>query len=196
MAENGKQTVDPAQAAETPTDGADLDSLLKEWGDSPKPDPTVGRVLNAVKPVIDFARTEQAKRAIDEQTEGMNSALDFMREAEDYKEFPKKWIRGYLEVYAAENTSFADAFQDRSGNPEAWKSELAKARDVFPEWVKELPGNSVRSDVEAAKAAVSGTSTERDDEGDSDEPAAIDLWQLSDSDFVRQTEKRLAKGKR
>ena len=117
------------------------------------------------------------------------------REGETHKDFPKRWMKGYLEVYAQENQSFVNAFADRNSNPQNWRAELAKAKEAFPEALKELPGNKVRSDVEAAKAAVSGTSTEPPDDDD-DGPSAIELWQMTPSDFVRHTERLKAKAGR
>lgn len=200
-AESGKQSgTDGAKASETPPVGTEsLDSLLQKWSESSSASPddagnVVGRVLKKVEPALDFVATQAAKTQIESLQTDLNAALDFMLEPADYKDFPKRWMRGYLEGYSTENDSFSKAFEARSEHPDAWRSELAKARDAFPEWLKELPGSKVRSDVEAAKAAVSGTSTERVDASEeSEQEQAVKLMQMSEGDYRRHVEREIAK---
>ncbi|MGI9502506.1 MAG: hypothetical protein ACR2RE_05575 [Geminicoccaceae bacterium] len=199
--ENGKQSgTDGAQASETSPVGTDktLDSSLEEWGgSSPAPDNTrdvVGRVLKKVEPVIDFARTQAAKEENDAVEKDLNEALDFMIEPEEFKDFPKFWVKGYLEAHSAENPAFADAFNKRGENPEGWRAALSEARDKFAERAGQLPGSKVRSDVEAAKAAVSGTTNERADVPEkSEQEQAVELMQLSEGDYRRYVEREIAK---
>ena len=200
--ESGKQGQgDGANASETSTVGTDktLDSLLDEWGNSSSasPDKTgdvVGRVIKEVKPVIDFARTEAARRANEQDEKDLKSALEFMAEPDEFKEFPEFWMKSYLEGYSADNPAFVDAFAKRGENPEIWKAALNEAREKFGERIKELPGSKVRSDVEAAKAAVSGTSNEPLDELEkSEQEQAAELMDMSEADFQRWQKQEFAK---
>lgn len=200
-AESGKQSgIDGAQASETSPVGTEsLDSLLAKWTESSSASPddagnVVGRVLKKVEPALDFVATQAAKTQIEGLQTDLNAALDFMLEPADYKDFPKRWMRGYLEGYSTENASFSKAFEARGESPDAWRSELAKAREAFPEWLKELPGSKVRSDVEAAKAAVSGTSTEPVDGPEkSEQEQAVELMQMSEGDYRRWVQRETAK---
>ena len=198
--ESGKNTGDEnAKASEKSGvgTGKSLDSLLAEWGESSSAEPekdVVGRVLKKVEPALDFVRTEQERREIESLQGDLDSALNFMLEPDEYKEFPKRWMRGYLEGYSTENQDFSKAFAERREHPEKWKSELARAREQFPEWLKELPMSKVRTDVEAAKAAVKGSSTERVEEPDkSEQEQAAELFDMSEGEYRRTIRKELAK---
>ena len=193
--ETGKQT-DPNAAQAAEGTAGELDSILDEWGKSPSNEPdkvrdAVGTTLKSLKPVIDFARTEQSRREVEVLDKDLNAALDFM--AEENKDLPKRWMRGFLEGYSLENQDFANAFNDRGQNPSAWKGQLSKAREALPEWLKELPGSTVRSDLEAAKATVSGTSTTEPTEADPDEAQAIDLMEMPEAEYQRHVRKQIAK---
>lgn len=201
-AESGKQSgTDGAQASETTPVGTDksLDSLIAEWGESSSATPdnagdVVGRVLKKVEPALNFVAAQAAKTESEDLTKDLNAALDFMLEPDEYKDFPKRWMRSFLEGYSTESDSFSNAFENRHANPDTWRSELAKAREAFPEWAKELPGSKVRSDVEAAKAAVSGTSNERADPAEkSEQEQAVELMQMSEGEYRRHVELEIAK---
>ena len=200
--ESGKQSgTDGANAPETPPVGTDktLDQLLADWSESSSANPdsagtVVGRVLKKVEPVIDFARNAAAKEENEQVEKDLKAALDFMTEPEEFKDFPEFWMKGYLEAHSAEDPSFADAFNKRGDNPDAWKAALSKAREKLSERASELPGSKVRSDVEAAKAAVSGTSTEpAKPDQKSEQEQALALMQMSEGDYRRHVEQELAK---
>ena len=199
MTEEGKQAAaDGPDRSKTPGAGTDLDSLLNEWNQSSTAEPNTRDVVQAirkeVKPVIDFARTEASRKANEEIEKDLNSAVAFMKEPEEYKDFPEFWVKGYLEAYSAENPSFTEAFEERGKNPEQWSAALSKARDSFAERAGQLPGSKVRSDVEAAKAAVTGTSPERSEEPEkSEQEQAAELFEMSEADYRRHVQKETAK---
>jgi len=172
-----------------PTAGqSDLDTLLKEFETS-ETKPDIGRVLRPLEPVIEFARTEMAGRAKKEVEDDINKALDYSYEAEELKGVPKRFVRGYYEAYASENPDFVQAFTDRGKNPKGWKAALEGARtEMVKEW-KEVPTNTIRTDVEAARAAISGTVQP----GEAPKLDPRKLMKMSGSEYRAMVEEEIAK---
>lgn len=173
--------------------GADLDGLLNEF-ENPNPGAAQPRaadtsVLKALKPVIDFANTEMNARAKAALDNDIKSAVSFVQEDEAAKAMPPRFVRGFLEGYAAENETFAQAFQNRQKDPATWQKQLGEARGAFLEEIKTLPGNTVKSDVEAARAAVSGRS---EPVGDKSAPSAVELVAMPQRDFDALVSKQIA----
>jgi hypothetical protein len=78
-----------------------------------------------------------------------------MREAEPFKGMKDRLIRGALHDYARENQDFDQAFRNRQADPKAWQTARTKAREnLLKELAEESKGSDVRSDIEAATAAV------------------------------------------
>lgn len=184
---NGGQ---PARA-ETGSAGADLDGLLKEF-ETPNPGTASPRadmsVLKAIKPVIDYVDTEMKTKAKSALDEDIKKAVGFVKEDESAKALPDKLVRGFLEGHAVEDESFARAFQNRQADPSTWQAKLADARKALAEEIKSLPGNMVKSDVEAARAAVAGRSEPVGDTA----PSAIELASMSQRDFDDYVKKQIA----
>jgi hypothetical protein len=146
-----------APRLEAPEAKSDLDKLLSEFeGAKPKPTQEPPQDLTRLEPVIRFAQDEMESRARQSIQKDIDRATSFMLEPEELKPIPPKFARGFLEAYAQDNPSFAQAFKSRGNDPRRWVSELEEARKAFAEEAKELPGNTVRTDIEAAKASVSG----------------------------------------
>ncbi len=138
---------------------SELDSLLKEF-DEKKPDVAKADVFRDLAPVAEYAKAQMEKEQRDALKVDVDAAIGFMKEPEELKEFPTKLVRGFLVDRASEDPSFETAFNERGKNPAAWNSALEKAREDFVTEVKTLPINQVRTEVEAAKATVQGSSTE------------------------------------
>lgn len=174
MAEN-EQTVEPEQQQATENQAAsgesELDTLLQEYQESsestsgpkssdqpkPRPDPKLRRDLQEVVSYVQEERQTKVDEALKADVE---AAVEFIGEVEELKDFPVRLRSGFLHDLAANNLDFSEAFKQRKESPDAWSKALVAARDEMIEEVKNLPGNEVRSDVEAAKAAVSGSSNE------------------------------------
>lgn len=163
----------------------DLDKLLKEF-DSPsetsKPEATVS--LKAISPVIKFVNEEMIAKQNERLSKDISDAVSFVKEGDVAKEISTKLVRGYLEGYAAENDSFKNAFLNRNGNTDEWKRQLGEAKKAFLEEIKSLPSsqNMVQSDIEAARASVSGRVSQPG------EPKPLDpnaLMSLSDQEFEK-----------
>lgn len=188
---NGGQTA----RTEIGSAGTDLDGLLNEF-ESPKPvtqpRPDIS-VLKAIKPVIDYVDTEMKTKAKTALDEDIKKAVSFVKEDESVKALPDKIVRGFLEGHAAEDPSFAQAFQNRQADPNTWQAKLADARKAFSEEVKGLPGNMVKSDVEAARAAVAGSRSEP--VGDK-QPSAVELSRMSQREFDNYWKQIAANSKR
>lgn len=165
------ETPKPADGAPNGTAGgsaagtADFDKLLAEYttgtvSTDTQPKADVGKVLSELKPVIDYATTELAERHKTALKKDLDAAIDFVKEDDGAKDIPPKVIRGMLEFYASENPEFAKAFENRTKDKAGWQAQLAVARKAVAADLKDLaPGTRVVSDVAAAKAAVSGSSS-------------------------------------
>lgn len=176
------ETPNPADGAPNGTAGgsaagtADFDRLLAEYttgtkSTDTKPSADVGKVLNELKPVIDYAQTELAERHKTALKKDLDEAINFVKEEEGVKDIPPKVIRGMLEGYASEHEEFAQAFQNRAKDKAGWQAQLAAARKAVAEDLRELaPGTRVVSDVAAARAAVSGNSSTPPPSGDGPTP--------------------------
>lgn len=181
--------------AETGSAGADLDGLLNEFenpnpGTQPRAETSV---LKALKPVIEFANTEMESRAKTALDNDIKSAVSFVQEDEVAKAIPPKLIRGLLEGHAAEDKTFASAFQNRQADPATWQKKLGEARGAILEELKGLPGNTVKSDVEAARAAVSGRS---EPVGDKTAPSPVEMMHMSQREFDAMVSKGIAANSR
>lgn len=180
------------QRTEAGTAGADLDGLLKEF-ENPNPgnQPRAAEAsaFKALQPVIEFAQTEMNTRAKAALDGDIQKAVAFVKEDEAAKDIPPRWTRGFLEGYAAENQTFAQAFQNRQQDPATWQKQLGEARNEFLKEIKSLPGNTVKSDVEAARAAVSGRS---EPVGDKTTPSPVELAKMPQHEFDAYVSKQIA----
>lgn len=200
MADKQTDTKDrPKGASEDESQGSDLTALLQQYhqetGDKDSKDHL--RVLESLKPVVDFAKQQMSKNEQDEVNQSIDNAYKFVTEEKALKGLNKTIVRGFLEAYGVENPRFYEAFRDQRKDPDTWKSELAKGRDwvkgQYEELLKGVGKSDIRSDLEAAKAAVAGTSTD-DDPGDKVD--AQKLFDMSDSDFDKFMRSELAKASR
>jgi hypothetical protein len=174
---------------------ADFDRLLAEYTTGTKSTDTqptdVGKVLNALKPVIDHAQTELAERHKTALKKDLDEAINFVKEEDGVKDIPPKVIRGMLEGYAAEHPEFATAFENRSKDKAGWQTQLATARKAVAADLKDLgPGTRVVSDVAAAKAAVSGSSSTPPPRGDG--PTPQDMFSMPEHQWRAHIAAKLA----
>ena len=158
MTQQTDQLSEPAAAVE-PSGGpgapGTADPHLAEW-DRARATPAASTVPKELEPVIRFAEAkmvEEVKTTIDRE---VGSAVEFMR-GDDYKEVPEDFVRGHIEVWAQKNPEFKRAYESRKSNPSGWTKAQEAAREGFSSLMAKMPGSSVRSDVEAAKASVRGT---------------------------------------
>lgn len=154
----------PQGASEASTGGpADLDSLLKEFETPKAGKPEVKsaplEVLTKLKPVIQFAEARMAKEAKDEIDTSIKSAVDFVKEEEVIKDLPDTVVRAMLNSTVIENPKLLDAWNGRTNDPKAWNAALAEARKIVTENLKPVIEKRVPSDINAARAAISGVAS-------------------------------------
>ena len=114
-------------------------------------------------------RERDAERARDE---GLKKAVAFLREPEDAKAASETLAQGFIYGYANDHPEFSKAFDERSQNPETWNGQLKAAQDGFVKDLKSFgSGPDVIGDIEAAEAAVSGSTTEAQPKQDGPTPA-------------------------
>jgi hypothetical protein len=144
-----------AGAAQSGTTGSVVENLLKEFdsqsGSQPAPQTTA-----TPDPVYEFAKAEmQAKQATAYEND-VKAAVAHLKVSDETKDLPDRLALGFLHALANEDAEFAQAWQNRQARPGAWKDALNKAQREWLEEVKKLPTSKVRTEVEAAAAAVLG----------------------------------------
>ena len=192
----------------SPSEATELESLIKEYeGDTETPDTKVADIktigsktpeptpsadlakfAKAVKPAVDFVNEVKAEKQQERFDADLKGIMEFFSEEEKLKEVPDKLKRGFLEAHAQETPDFKTAFENRGKNPKAWETARETARDAFTELVSELPGSKVRTDIEAAHAAVDGMT---DDKPASEEgPSPVKKMAMSDYEWRQYKEEQ------
>lgn len=191
--------------AETSTSEAtELESLIREYeGDTktpvttetkpepepePRPSADIGKILKAVQPAVDFVKEVKAEKQQERFKADVKEVIDFFSETDELKEFPDKLKRGFLEAHAQDNPEFKTAFENRAKDSKAWDAVRETARDALTELISDLPGSKVRTDVEAAKAAVDGTTEDKpaSEEG----PSPVKKMAMSDYEWRQYKEEQ------
>ncbi|RJR37220.1 MAG: hypothetical protein C4576_23015 [Desulfobacteraceae bacterium] len=145
----------PANAGGTPSSsqGSDFDKLLNEFEQRKQPQPP--EIPETIKPLVDWAASKRFEEEKETFEKDVSAAVGFMKEADSLKSLDEFLVRGALNVFAMENKEFDEAFKNRRQNPAAWNEARAKARETIAKRLtKESQGSDVRSDIEAATAAV------------------------------------------
>lgn len=177
--------------AGTDSPGA-ADPYLAEWDRSRSQAPQIPQEL---LPVIRFAEgqmVEKVKAEIDKEVE---TAVSSITSQDEFKDVPKRLARGFLEAWALENPEFKTAYEHRKANPKGWQSALSAAGQGFAEDMKGFgsKGGNIRSDVEAAKAAVRGTSNTQPPPPK--QKSAAELRAMPDGEFRRYKATLAARGR-
>lgn len=137
-----------------------LNQLLQQFETSAAPKATAIDVLKAFQPTIEWVDQQRIAQQTQAVQNDVSSSVKSVKESLKLgDEFPDDLVRGYLYDHANQDKDFAAAWDNRSESPDAWKSQLGKATESFKSIVGKLPGNSVRTDLEAATAAVRNVST-------------------------------------
>lgn len=170
------------------TEAADLESLINEYEDGTDttdttdttPNADLAKFAKAVKPAVDFVKKQEAKEAQAEFDIDVKGMVSFFGEAGELKGISDKLMMGFIEAHAAETPDFKTAFENRAKNPKAWETARETARDAVAQEFATLPGSKVRTDVEAAKAAVDGTT---DIIPSHEGPTPVQLMRMSDQEW-------------
>lgn len=157
----------------------DLDSLLSEF-DSETKDQSEQSDKGSEQPTglededkafLQNLKAQESRRQIDEEITKMKSTLP-----EDVF-IPDKAFRGMVEYMASENPKIANAFANRSKNPEAWAAVSKKLGADIAKEFQSQPDKKSTSDREAVIAAVKSVSTS------SQETAMPKFSEMSDAQF-------------
>lgn len=170
-ATSGAETAAPAES--------EFDKLIKEFDNSPANKATAN-LLKSLQPVIQVATDELASKETARINSDLNAAVAVLKDDEAAKAVPDRLAKGFLRDYSVDHPEVALAWENRAKDPSAWKSKLAEARKAFVEEIKALPANTVRTEVEAAAAAVRNVST-AETQADSKTPA--DMMNMSDREW-------------
>lgn len=180
--QNAADDAQPGGAEAAASGESELDTLLKEYETDrtpeTKPNGDVGRVVKALQPVVDYARNSMARDQADAVKGDLDTAFKFVTEADGLKTLEPDDVRGFLEAYGANHPNFAKAFENRSKNPEVWNEALGKGRDWMTERFAKFSSSTDRGDIEAAQAAVTGTTDQVPDAKDG--PSVPDMFAMSD----------------
>jgi len=180
-----------------------LDDLLKEYEGTSSRDTAaadgkndVVRVLKGLQPLVKFAEGELNTKQTETINKDVADAISKVKsDVEVLKDYPDKFVRGAMEAYAAEDPSFTEAFANRAKNPAAWDEALDKGKVWMGNLAKEMPGNKVRDDIEAANAAVAGT-TDATAQTDDDGPSVSEMNGMSDVQWRAHMDEEIVKSER
>jgi hypothetical protein len=198
MTDNPTTNVETPVSSEAKTDGpANLDALLAEF-DTPKAaksetaptgDTTLG-VLGKLKPVIDFATTEMATREKAEIDKTIKSAVAYVKEDEAVKDVPDSVVRAMLNTAVGENDKYRLAWMNRNEHPKAWQAALSEARKEVTRELAPVAEKRVSSDVMAARAAISGSVSTKDDAPKG--PSPFDKFRMSEREWEDHKQRTFA----
>lgn len=193
--QNGADDARPGGAEAASSGESELDTLLKEYETDRTPETKsngdVGRLVTGLKPVIEYAKNRMVKDQNDAVQADLDDAFKFVTEDENLKGLKSSTVRGFLEAYGIDHPDFATAFQNRGKNPEVWSEALSKGRDWLKEEFSGFSKSSDREDLEAAQAAVTGTTDQVPDAKDG--PTAVEMFAMSDMDWQKYKDAELAK---
>ena len=134
---------------------SELNALLDEFKNA-----NDSKGSKELQPVIEFAKSEMTRKQQESLDGDIANAVEVIQGADDsLKEVNPKLIQGLMETYAREDKSFVEAFEKRGENPKAWQNALIEGSKFAVDLLSDLRGGD-RDDIEAAKAAVDGTSTD------------------------------------
>lgn len=183
MDDQKTQTTDGEDTSSEANGNTDLNELVKEFNDDPpKPQPDLAKLTKAIEPLARYVEDDRRTKAAEREQETVKSSIQFLKEDDALKEMDDDLVEGYLHTLYSKDEKFRSAYDKRGDNPDAWNAALEDARPKLAEKVKDLPGNKVRSDVEAATAAVRGASAEAPDDS---VKSAKELHRMSDVEFRR-----------
>jgi len=172
-------TAAPSTGNQSPGTGAD--PLLAEF-DRETTTRQPASIPQELLPVIRFAEQKMVQEVKADIDEEVKSAIGTLKGQEEFKDVPDRIARGFLESYAQENPDFKKAYNDRKSNPKGWASAKEEAGKVWSEDMKGWGGQTVRSDVEAARASVRGTSSAPPPP--TRQKSTAELNKMSDHDFA------------
>lgn len=195
MNDQKTQNTNGADTASAAAGDTDLDGLLNEFNEeaTPKPgQPDVAGLVKGLEPLVRYVEEDKREKQAAQQQEVVDQAISFLKEEDALKEVDEEILHGSLLARYNKDEAFRSAHDNRGTDANAWSKALEGARKSLVEKVSSLPGNTVRSDVEAATAAVRGSSEQQssDDEGLSTE----DLNKMSDAEFERHKRQVAARG--
>lgn len=160
---------------------ATVQSLLAEFdgqsGSQPQPAPNpTKQILEKISPVIEFASQEMEAKQQAAFEKDVAEAVSYLK-GDDLKDVPDELTEGFLHRHAVKgDPAFMEAWNNRHRAPETYKEKLAEARKGFRALYKKLPGETVRSDVEAARAAVQGQTHALSPNADIPSPTEMQGW--------------------
>ena len=159
----------------------DVDKLVAEFETGGKKDYSLVKPLvDVIKPLASYVQQQRVRDENAEVAKSIDAAVSTIKSVDNLKDVSNKLVSGYLQGRASEDAEFAAAYQNRNKNPAAWQEHLVKARVDFMEDIKSINERNLRSDVEAAAAAVRGAGSAGEVK---QEVAVEDLFAMSDTEF-------------
>ena len=193
--QNATDDAHPGGAEAVSSGESELDTLLKEYETDrnveTKPNGDVARVLKGLAPIVEYAKDRMVKDQNDVVQTDLDNAFKFVTEQDELKSLKPSTVRGFLEAYGVDHPDFAKAFQNRQANPEAWTQALTKGRDWLKEEFAGISKSDERGDIEAAQAAVTGTTDQVPEAKDGPTPA--EMFAMSGTEWESFMEAELAK---
>lgn len=194
---------DPKQNGANPPNGngdassnQDLDALLTEFkGNEPnKTSPDLSKLLKGIEPVVRFVDEARAEKETAARAKVVEESVAFIKGADELKDFDGEIVEGFLFQRYQKDAAFRSAHDNRDKDPGAWTKALAGAQESLKEKSGKMPANTVRSDLEAATAAIKGSSAKPP--ADTDGPSLDAKINMSDHQWQQHIERRAAAARR
>lgn len=157
---------------------SDVDKLVAEFETGKKDGyASVKPLVDVIKPLANYVQAKQIEEQNNESNRSVAEAVSTVKSSEELKDISDNLVRGYLIDYSNRDETFRKAYENRTSSPAAWQESLIKARTDFTEEIKSASTKNIRSDIEAARAAVTT--------GVTSEAAVVahDLFKMSDAAF-------------
>ena len=176
---NGAAAAAPASSAAEPSA---LDAALKEF-ESANAQPKAIDAFKALEPVVRYAESKMVAEQSAAVDADVSAAVKLVRaEAKLDEKVPDEIVEAHLHRKAAKDPQFAKAWESRTDNRDSWNARLKAEASELRELVQKMPGNAVKTDIEAALAAVHGAS--HSPSGNADQPSPTQMFQMNDREWA------------
>lgn len=176
---NGAAAAAPSPSAAEPSA---LDAALKEF-ESANAQPKAIDAFKALEPVVRYAESKMVAEQTAAVDADVSAAVKLVRaEANLDEKVPDEFVEAHLHRKAAKDPQFAKAWESRGENQDGWKARLKDEASSLKELMQKLPGNAVRTEIEAAHAAVRGVS--HSPSGNADQPSPTQMFQMNDREWA------------
>lgn len=181
MATNEQSVVETEEVAKPTSESGsaqdEYEQLLNEYSQDVKPVQTKSdpKQDNDTQELLEWAREQRQVQARQEFDRELSGAVKAVKELVGDDGLPDRFVKGYLNALADEDSRIKQAWENRNEKPDGWKAALKK---VAAEIQKDIPADRGMTESRVAMtAAVRGAQPKAE--------AAPDVNKMSSSEFYK-----------